>query len=798
MKTWKVQTVDAGRSHVPTREDIVLYDGDEVTITRRVTNDDADDAIASARLVVKQSPRAGLPILAKNATVRTVGSVQYLDFAFADADYLTLPTTGYLFGEVALVSGDTITVAAGRIRVKSSGRAPIAATVVVSPSAPSVMELGTQQYTAVVMDRTGLVIPGAPIVWSIPSGGAFASIDPATGLATGTAIGSATIRATSGSVHGDAALTVTLLTTPATVVVSPNPAGIGVGSTQAFTAVVRNLNNTLLPGAAGVWSSLDITRVTVNPATGVATAVGIGATSVRFTAGAVHGDSAITVLSALDGLINALNAAGADVLAVHRAADWPDGSTSSVTPQAAPYYRKPGLTAADVPDMRLYSNTIKTYRAGKPVIRMISNDWFGTPTPANAYQTTLGFSVHWVGTMAGTVDSGVIGMQDVSAGNTVHHGVGVVIDTLRDIRRSVQLKFFDELTPTDQRMHLRCKADPTNIRYTSFSIFAGPGTIESGGVPVMSGNIQRSAEHVIESVEEWIHGKAKTRQNGSACRLTATPLYFYGGIFKSQQTAAVEDMSLLIITRAAQTPEHVFLIQAYAAANCDAVAETGRRVVAIGDSIVHGFTTGLVPDGTTQYNSSKDNADGGNANTQALLAAGTTLSNGAYGGEGLWSIINERATIGLPVWLNARTRSEVIAYIVLGANDSTPNEEYYDLRPAATLYAELVALIDLIRTYPGTIKIVVCNMSPCWVVTGDADPQNSRARQTALNAQYDANLPALVASGKINVYRKVTDDATIGVLNANANTTYYFDKTHMTEAGYDIRRNMLVADVAGL
>jgi hypothetical protein len=100
---------------------------------------------------------------------------------------------------VAVVNGQTLAV---KFRIGTG----IPGAVIVTPGTATVLPGETLQFTAVVTDLHGNVIAGAPVTWSstIASVG---TVD-ANGLATGSQTGFTSIKATSGSITGSAALIV--------------------------------------------------------------------------------------------------------------------------------------------------------------------------------------------------------------------------------------------------------------------------------------------------------------------------------------------------------------------------------------------------------------------------------------------------------------------------------------------------------------------------------------------------------------------------------------------------------------
>jgi hypothetical protein len=83
----------------------------------------------------------------------------------------------------------------------------IASIAVVPGGEPKVTVGGTVQFTAVVTDAAGNVVPGVRLIWT-SSDPAVASIDAASGLAVGLIPGNSVIRASAGNVSGQAILVV--------------------------------------------------------------------------------------------------------------------------------------------------------------------------------------------------------------------------------------------------------------------------------------------------------------------------------------------------------------------------------------------------------------------------------------------------------------------------------------------------------------------------------------------------------------------------------------------------------------
>ncbi|HEX7937647.1 MAG TPA: hypothetical protein VF483_01575, partial [Gemmatimonadaceae bacterium] len=135
--------------------------------------------------------------------------------------------------------GDTLKVDEVIVTVSNA-----AANITVAPATPATLTALGQQvtFTSTVFNQAGAPITNAVVRWSVPAGGTFVSIDSITGVATALANGTATIRATSGSITKDVSLTVgqTLSTTQSTI--TPTAASI-VATGTATTTITFQLKD---------------------------------------------------------------------------------------------------------------------------------------------------------------------------------------------------------------------------------------------------------------------------------------------------------------------------------------------------------------------------------------------------------------------------------------------------------------------------------------------------------------------------------------------------------------------------
>jgi uncharacterized protein YjdB len=168
--------------------------------------------------------------------------------------------------------------------------------VSVSPSGNTIQPGGTQQFTATgtfaESGATGDVSGQTRWTSSDPS---VATID-ATGLATGVAFGTVTIKGKCQCFDDKVTLTVGSQTVSLTsITVTPASPTVTVGRNQQFTATGNFSNNTTDNITSSVvWSSSDGSVATINSA-GLATAVAPGNATIRADSGTITGSTTITV-----------------------------------------------------------------------------------------------------------------------------------------------------------------------------------------------------------------------------------------------------------------------------------------------------------------------------------------------------------------------------------------------------------------------------------------------------------------------------------------------------------------------
>ena len=242
---------------------------------------------ASTSLFTGQT--ATLSVTVKD-TAGTVVTNRVVTWTSSNAAIATVSTSGV----VTAVAPGTATITAtseGRSGTAAVVVSAPVATVTVAPATASVAVGATKQLTATTKDATGTILTGRVVTWT-SSTAAVASVS-ATGVVTGVAVGSTTITATSEGKSGTSAVTVTAAPV-ATVTVSPATVTIAVPGTAALTAIVTDVNGTIVVNRPISWESSK-TKVATVASTGVVTAVAAGTATITATSGGKKGSSVVTV-----------------------------------------------------------------------------------------------------------------------------------------------------------------------------------------------------------------------------------------------------------------------------------------------------------------------------------------------------------------------------------------------------------------------------------------------------------------------------------------------------------------------
>lgn len=214
-------------------------------------------------------------------------------WASADTSIATINSAGLARG---LAPGATA-ITATRLGLSGSATltvgAPLLVSITVAPADPSVPRTFTSQFRALgaYSDGSSRDITGLA-TWTSGTT-AVASVDSA-GLATGLAVGTSTIKATSGAIFGTTSLTVSAATLASISVVPADPI-IAPGTSVQLAAVGTfsdGSSRTLVTGVS--WSSVSTAVATVDSG-GLAAGVAVGSSTVTATTGGLSGSTVLTV-----------------------------------------------------------------------------------------------------------------------------------------------------------------------------------------------------------------------------------------------------------------------------------------------------------------------------------------------------------------------------------------------------------------------------------------------------------------------------------------------------------------------
>jgi uncharacterized protein YjdB len=255
---------------------------------------------------------AEITVTPGSATLVTVGGTQPFEAVARDADGEVVDATFTWTSDNGAVA--TVDGASGVATARATGATTITASakgmsgaasltvaegglfVEVTPASLTLPAVAaTRQLSATARDASGTAVAGATFSWSATRP-AVVSVDDA-GLATAVTEGTGLVIAETGGVADTAEIGVAVVTTIA--VEPPTTTLASLGATQQYTAVARRANGDAVDGVEFTWTSSDESVATVNPATGLATAVAQGDATITARAGALSDDAALTVAQAV-------------------------------------------------------------------------------------------------------------------------------------------------------------------------------------------------------------------------------------------------------------------------------------------------------------------------------------------------------------------------------------------------------------------------------------------------------------------------------------------------------------------
>ncbi|HEX7981315.1 MAG TPA: Ig-like domain-containing protein [Gemmatimonadaceae bacterium] len=260
-----------------------------------------------ATITVTRTPVASVVLLPTQASV-AIGATVQLSASALDAGGGTLTDRAIIWTTsnpgIATVnaSGLVTGVAAGSttITAASEGKTSTStvtvsqgavASVDITPASLSLQVGQTQQLVASAKDGRGNVLTGKTVVWASDNL-AVATVNGGSVLAR--SAGTAKITATVDGVSGKSDVSVTAVPIQS-VSVSPPALSLAVGQTASLSATVVDAGGNTVSNPSVAWSSRDPAVASVNPNTGVVTAVSVGSTTIDATSGGKKGSSTVTV-----------------------------------------------------------------------------------------------------------------------------------------------------------------------------------------------------------------------------------------------------------------------------------------------------------------------------------------------------------------------------------------------------------------------------------------------------------------------------------------------------------------------
>lgn len=167
--------------------------------------------------------------------------------------------------------------------------------VAATPSVDTLTSLGdTIDLRAVALTRAGDTIPGVPLVWRQLSGASSVQLlDSAAGRARAAANGLAEFLASVDT--ATARRQVRVVQVPVSVSAPDSARLTSLGQTVLLAAAVRDARGNDVAGAAATWTSLQPGVASVDPATGLVTAVANGTARVEARAGTLADTTQVTV-----------------------------------------------------------------------------------------------------------------------------------------------------------------------------------------------------------------------------------------------------------------------------------------------------------------------------------------------------------------------------------------------------------------------------------------------------------------------------------------------------------------------
>ena len=267
-------------------------------------------AMLAAPVVLKVADAYGNPVSGTAVTFAVASGGGSVGTPNTTTDASGLASTTWTLGSsgAQTITGSSSGLAGSPLTISATVTGGSVATTVVAPRNDTLTSLGaTRALSATAKDAGGSVVAGS-FKWTSLDGG-VASVSSG-GVVTALSNGSTYIFATEIGGTKDSALIVVQQRT-ATINVTPGSRSLYVTGTFAYSALaVDGRGNAMAVQPAITWSSTSPTVASVNASTGAVTALTIGTTQIRATAGSIIGVSPLSVLTPITRIIVSFNTEG--------------------------------------------------------------------------------------------------------------------------------------------------------------------------------------------------------------------------------------------------------------------------------------------------------------------------------------------------------------------------------------------------------------------------------------------------------------------------------------------------------
>ena len=291
--------------------------------TAKITATAAGKSASVSLAVASDTPSAMLTKISVSPSTASIQAGQQQTYTAVGYDQFNKVMNGITFDwasdgstAIAMLNGNVATgVAPGTIHITASASGivsapasltvlpppPALATIMLTPSSPTILIGGNQQLTATGLDQNGMPMTGITFAWT-SSNQNVATVN-ATGSASGLTVGTSQITASALGVHSNAVV-LTVNQPPSvltSISVTPTTASVQAGSTQEFSAVGYDQYQNVMSGITFGWSSSNpsvasVTAINAEGKTdGVATGIAAGSTQITASANGVSASVSLTV-----------------------------------------------------------------------------------------------------------------------------------------------------------------------------------------------------------------------------------------------------------------------------------------------------------------------------------------------------------------------------------------------------------------------------------------------------------------------------------------------------------------------